>query len=335
MVQECLVDVEFVSNVRYEESVWMKVRGGRGREALYIYMPTDSTVAAVVEDSYSKLKEDVPGFMQKGRVVLLCNFKARVGRVTDVEDVIGMFGEGNCNASGNRFLNEVELVINDRKLVSEPEWTRVRPSLKQKSVIDYIVTDVQLMREPGEVQVDTTDIGATDHFLVWLELGRVTKCFKKQKRTVRKWCLDRLADEEVRVKYKEDLKAEVKHFQRASGRVSEGMRGSWLVNAAVEKWEQVVKKVASAKVGEKVIVCGRAVRWWGDEKIEERREVYRKILRGQGDLWGDYTKLRKEVKGLVIEKMLAVWNEVVERANEDFECSRKEFGNLLVEGHEV
>ena len=32
------------------------------------------------------------------------------------------------------FLNEVELVIcNSRKLVSEPEWTTVRPSLKHKS----------------------------------------------------------------------------------------------------------------------------------------------------------------------------------------------------------
>ena len=116
---------------------------------------------------------------------------------TDVDDVIGMFGEESCNASGNMLisiLNEAELVIcNGRKLVAEPEWTRVRPSLEQKSVIDYIVTDVQLMRE-SDVQVDTTDIGASDHYLVWLELGRVTKCFKKQKQTIRKWHLDRLAD---------------------------------------------------------------------------------------------------------------------------------------------
>ena len=31
LVRECLVDeVEFISQVRYEESVWMKVRGGEG-----------------------------------------------------------------------------------------------------------------------------------------------------------------------------------------------------------------------------------------------------------------------------------------------------------------
>ena len=48
-------------------------------------------------------------------------------------------------ASGNRlvsFLNEVELVAcNGRKLVTEPEWTRVRPSLNQKSIIDRCSVD--------------------------------------------------------------------------------------------------------------------------------------------------------------------------------------------------
>ena len=54
--------------------------------------------------------------------------------------MIGKFGEDTCNASGNEFislLREVELVAcNVRQLVSEPEWTRVRPSLDQKSVIE-------------------------------------------------------------------------------------------------------------------------------------------------------------------------------------------------------
>ena len=35
--------------------------------------------------------------------------------------------------------------------------------------------------------------------------------------------------------------------------------------------------------------------------------------------------LRREVKNLVVEKKLKVWNEVVEKANSDFEGNRKEF----------
>ena len=162
-------------------------------------LPADSScVVSVIEESYASLKEDVLGFKQKGRVVLLGDFNARVGRSTNVDDVIWMFGEETCNATGNKlisFLNEVELVIcNSRQLVLEPEWARVRPSLGQKSVIDFIVMDVQLMRESGEVNVDSTDIGVSDHFLVWLELGRVAKCCRKQKHTIRKWHLDRFVE---------------------------------------------------------------------------------------------------------------------------------------------
>ena len=138
----------------------MKVRGGRGRSALYVgcvYMPTDSTSVVAVDGGYVRLKEDVLTFRQKGKVVLLGDFNARVVRSVEVDVVIGMFGEDACNASGNRlisFLNEVELVVcNGRKLVVEHEWTRVRPSLKQKSTIDYIIMDSQLMAVSGNVHV--------------------------------------------------------------------------------------------------------------------------------------------------------------------------------------
>ena len=61
------------------------------------------------------------------------------------------------------FLNELELVIcNGRRCVSEPEWTRV---IDQKSVIDYIIPDAQLLRESGVVHIDSTDIGMSDHLV--------------------------------------------------------------------------------------------------------------------------------------------------------------------------
>ena len=69
-----------------------------------------------------RLKEDVLSFREKGQIVLLGDFNARDGRSVEVDDVIGMFGEDTCNASGNRlisFLNEVELVVcNGRNLWS-------------------------------------------------------------------------------------------------------------------------------------------------------------------------------------------------------------------------
>ena len=56
---------------------------------------------SVIEESYASLKEDVLGFKQKGKIVLLGDFNARVGRYTNIDGVIGMFGEETCNASGS------------------------------------------------------------------------------------------------------------------------------------------------------------------------------------------------------------------------------------------
>ena len=213
------------------------------------------------------MKEEVFGFKQRGRVVLFEDFNARVSRSTDVDDVvIVIFGEGTHNASGNKlisFLNEIELVFcNYRQLVLEPEWTRVRPSLGQKSVIDFIVTDVHFMRESGEVNVDSTVIGLSNHLLFWLEFGRVAKCCRKQKRTIRKLCFDRFVENGVKGKYRQTLNAEVESFSESIWeKVVQGMRGRELVSEVVEDWESIVNGVAKAEVGEKVLVCGRAVRW--------------------------------------------------------------------------
>ena len=75
-------------------------------------------------------------------------------------------------------------------------------------------------------------------------------------------------------------------------------------------------------------MCGRAARWW-DEKIKDRinvrRDMYKKVANGREDLWDEYCRLCKEVKQLVIEKKLNIWNELVEKVNTDFDENRKEF----------
>ena len=64
------------------------------------------------------------------------------------------------------------------------EWTRVRPSLKQRSII---ITDAQLMKASGYVHVDSTGSN-----LVSMELGRTTRTTRKAKCVIRKWRLERL-----------------------------------------------------------------------------------------------------------------------------------------------
>ena len=46
-------------------------------------MPTDSKSVAVLDTCYERLKEDVLSFREKGKVVLLGDFNARVGKAAD------------------------------------------------------------------------------------------------------------------------------------------------------------------------------------------------------------------------------------------------------------
>ena len=129
--------------------------------------------------------------------------------------------------------------------------------------------------------------------------------------------------------------AEVHQFsENTKSKIERGMKGEELVNEVVMEWECVVNRVAKCELGEKMIVCGRAAKWWDEQikdKINARWQVYKKVVNGREDLWGEYCRLRKEVKQLVIEKRLNIWNELVEKVNTDFDEIRKSSGHLLVE----
>ena len=203
--------------------------------------------------------------------MLLGDFNARLGTPSEIDEVIGMFGEETSNNNGEKlvsFLTEVELVsCNGRTFVTEPEWTRIHPGLKQKSIIDNIITDLQVLKKSGKLCVDRTDIGISDHFLLWLELGRLTKRHTKGKRVIKKWRLDTFHDKEIVIRYKKALNIE---------------EGTWTcVNSrSTQCIGKRVTKVAKTVVGEKTVVCGRSTRWWDEEikgKIKQRREVYKRF----------------------------------------------------------
>ena len=150
-------------------------------------------------------------------MVLLGDFNARAGTSSEIDKVIGMFGEETSNNNNGEklisFLTEVDLVsCNGCTFVTEPERARIRPGLKQKSIIDYIITDMQILKKSSKLCVDRTDIGILDHFLLWLELGLLTKRHTKGKRVIKKWRLHRFDDKEIVIRYKTALSIEEPNF---------------------------------------------------------------------------------------------------------------------------
>ena len=55
-------------------------------------------------------------------------------------------------------------------------------------------------------------IGISDRFLLWLELGRLTKRPTKGKCVIKKWRLDRFDDKEIVIRYKKALSIEEPNF---------------------------------------------------------------------------------------------------------------------------
>ena len=70
-----------------------------------------------------------------------------------------------------------------------------------------LITDMQMLKKKsGKLCVDRTDIEISDHFLLWLELRRLTKRHTKGKRVIKKWRLDRFDDKEIVIRYKKAFK---------------------------------------------------------------------------------------------------------------------------------
>ena len=88
-------------------------------------------------------------------MVLLGEFNAGVGTASEIDEVIGMFGEETSNNNGEKlvsFSTEVDIVsCNGRIFVTELERTRICPGFKQKSM-EEIVLFLHLVLRPTKDQ---------------------------------------------------------------------------------------------------------------------------------------------------------------------------------------
>ena len=65
-------------------------------------LPIQGTYVNHVEECYEKMSVDISRFKSEGRVVLLDDFNARVGKGLNSDDVVGPFGEEVCNSNGTK-----------------------------------------------------------------------------------------------------------------------------------------------------------------------------------------------------------------------------------------
>ena len=165
--------INVIHDAECKESIWLKLSLGGRDGSMYIgciYLPIQGTYVNYVDECYENLSVDISRFKSKGRVVLLGDFNAHVGKGLDSDDVVGPFGEEVCNSNGTKLIElmqQSDLVLwNIREFCIEPQWTRIMPSLGQHSIVDYVASDRHLMSCSSFVHVDSTDIGSSDHLLL-------------------------------------------------------------------------------------------------------------------------------------------------------------------------
>ena len=93
------------------------------------------------------------------------------------------------------------------------------------------------------MSIEQICIGISDHFLLWLELGRLTKRHTKFKRVIKKWRLDRFDDKEIVICYKKALSIEEPNFIKEIRSIEESdIHGHALIQEVLNSWENVLKR---------------------------------------------------------------------------------------------
>ena len=82
-------------------------------------------------------------FQSKGRIILLGDFNARVGKGFDSDDVVDLYGEDMCNSNGSKLIELMQqlnlMLWNCREFSIEPHWIRIMLKLEQHSIVDYVI----------------------------------------------------------------------------------------------------------------------------------------------------------------------------------------------------
>lgn len=301
--------VSRITDVPCRFAMFIMVRGPPGFAPLIVgsvYLPTQGrrTTQADTDSAFAELELAVAVLRRRGRVVLLGDFNARVPRAADAHARVGQFGETQGNAAGQRMLRMLETLdmysLNDRTPAPSPQWTRVRGP--QRSVLDYAVVDadtVAHMWDAAPLSVTGIDIGSTDHLLLTLELpmwgadsltqrggwGRL-HTRRPRRRLMRRWRTELLQGPQgqtVKEAYAGALAGEKAGFEALVHTLltDSSLSADQQSEGILQGWDTMFRRVATAHVGQQVLVVGCSHSWWTPDvqvAVHQRRSDYQLLL---------------------------------------------------------
>jgi hypothetical protein len=309
-----------------------------------------------VRESWTQLADDTLKMKDKGEVVLLGDFNARVGSAAGSGEVIGQFGEPNGqdmpNANGSlmiNFLNNIEMMsLGSRDAsIKGPAYTWHRPSMGQKSIIDYILVDSKLFSSSNlpNLHITVPQLELTDHAMLYTILDR--QAFRRPVTPAPislRWKLDRLEVEKHREAYQKAIVEQTPTIEAMIGDVRVKLSAVLLdaslthadrklsvearVSTVAKAVEDVFVEAAEKHIGSKRVRPGQSKSFW-DAEVQaswgQGRKLWAEYLTisnqgGEGEAakskYREYSQHRKSTKVLIRTKETTRMVQLTERLNQ-------------------
>ncbi|XP_030765286.1 craniofacial development protein 2-like [Sitophilus oryzae] len=219
------------------------------------YAPTDDSNQAEKDSYYAALSKVLTEIKLSQEVLIMGDLNARIGKKEDSK-VVGKHDEDVLNDSGERLIDFCELnglcILNGffpHKLIHR--YTRERPSLQQKSIIDYMIAKQISKLKFKDCRVKRGANCGSDHRLVVAEL---VVPFQSRAKSIEYTTSQELEIEESeRIKYKLHLlhDASIKWlYQRRLVVALEEVKAGNDVELEYTNLKTLIKKVAFEVLGE-------------------------------------------------------------------------------------
>lgn len=282
-----------------------------------VYAPTNDTMDAVKDTFYDTLDDILQGIKKHQQLILAGDLNARVGSRQN-DEVVGQYGEIRVNDNGERLINickQHELKINNsfynHKEIHRYTWEK--PSLNQKSILDYIITRQKPHFKVVDTRVKRGANCSTDHYLLVSKiLPQYSAAIMKRK--------EKISDTKETVTKEVIVKYNLYLLQDESIRDLYQRRLTNLLNKSttegdVEKDHQniveAIHQAARESLGESNNEKRRNQIWWNDqlkECVKLKKQAYQNWLVNQTvEKWNIYRKLNREVKNKIKEGKNLCW----------------------------
>ena len=275
-----------------QEVMWLLVDGS-GSENLplvlaSIYMPCESYRTADRALAFEILGADLVRYQQRGRVVLLGDFNARVGQAIVDGDHIGRYGETTINGNGKRLISMLSrnsmYVVNGRfrQELGVPQYT-YRSTIYEEagSVLDYIVVDKDTLVNMANSRMKMESVRKSDHQLLMIPVPFDTRPLRKlrpRRETV--WNLQNLRqDVTVQETYCTALDERLATFLGEFGALESDatLPKSVKLERAQKLLTNMILPAAVQTIGRMTVGGNSQTRWW-DQKVKQAVSKRRRCL---------------------------------------------------------